>query len=201
MKPKGRNEPEAHDDVAGCSSHNITEASRTMIETDRLILRLMNETDIDDMLKIFTDRNVMRSFDLQSFSREQMEKWVNRNLDHQNKYGYGLFSVILKSNQELIGDCGLEHTEFEGKTCVEIGYDFLSKYRNQGYATEAAQAVRDYAIEKLNIDSRIICSFIRKNNRASQRVSEKISMQKVKEYRAYNIDRYLYAFSKEYFVA
>jgi len=171
-----------------------------MIETNRLTLRLMNEKDIDDMLKIFTDKNVMKSFSLQSFSREQMKKWVDRNLDHQNKYGYGLFSVILKSNQELIGDCGLEHTEFEEKPCVEIGYDFLSKYWNQGYATEAAKAVKDYAIGKSNIDAKVICSFIRRDNKASHRVSEKIGMQKVKEYKANNIDYYLYAFSKEYFV-
>jgi RimJ/RimL family protein N-acetyltransferase len=160
----------------------------------------MNENDIDDMLKIFTDKNVLKSFDLQSFSREQMKKWVDRNLDHQNRYGYGLFSVILKSNQELIGDCGLGHTEFEEKPCVEIGYDFSSKYWNQGYATEAAKAVKDYAIEKLNIDTKVMCSFIRRNNKASHRVSEKIGMQKVKEYKANNIDYYLYAFSKEYFV-
>ena len=57
-----------------------------MIETNRLILRLMNENDIDDILKIFTDKNVMKSFDLQSFDREQMKKWVDRNLNHQNKY-------------------------------------------------------------------------------------------------------------------
>ena len=160
----------------------------------------MNEHDIDDMLRIFTDKNVMKSFDLHSFSREQMRKWIDRNLDHQNKYGYGLFSVILKSNQELIGDCGVEHTEFEEKPCVEIGYDFLSKYWNQGYATEAAKAVTEFVIEELSIDSKILCSFIRKNNRASQHVSEKIGMQRIKEYKASNIDRYLYAFSKEYFI-
>lgn len=170
-----------------------------MIETDRLILRFMHEKDIDDLLRIFTDKNVMKSFDLQVFSREQMKEWVDRNLNHQNMYGYGLFSVILKSNQELIGDCGLEHTAFEGQPCVEIGYDFLSNYWNQGYATEAAKAVRDYAAEKLHIDSKSICSFIRKNNRASQRVSEKIGMQRIKEYKANDIDYYLYAFSKEYF--
>ena len=170
-----------------------------MIRTNRLTLRLMNEDDLDDMLKIFTDENVMKSFNLKSFSRVQMKKWVDRNLDHQKKYGYGLFSVILKSNQELIGDCGLEHTEFKEKPCVEIGYDFLSEYWNQGYATEAAKAVKEYATEKINIDRKLLCSFIRKNNAPSQRVSEKIGMQKVKEYKANNVDYYLYAFSKEYF--
>jgi Na+/phosphate symporter len=42
------------------------EVFEIMIETNRLILRLMNENDIDDILKIFTDKNVMKSFDLQS---------------------------------------------------------------------------------------------------------------------------------------
>ncbi len=73
----------------------LREVFKIMIETNRLFLRLMNENDIDDMLRIFTDKNVMKSFNLQSFSREQMKKWVDRNLNHQNKYGYGLFSVIL----------------------------------------------------------------------------------------------------------
>jgi RimJ/RimL family protein N-acetyltransferase len=160
----------------------------------------MNESDLDDILKIFNDKNVMKSFNSHPFSREQMQKWVDRNLGHQNKYGYGLFSVILKSNHELIGDCGLEHIEFEEKPCVEIGYDFLSKYWNQGYATEAAKAVKDYAVVKLNINPKHLCSLIRKNNKASQRVSEKIGMQKVKEYQAHGIDYYLYALSKEHFI-
>ncbi len=171
-----------------------------MIETDRLTLRLMKENDIYDMLKIFTDANVTKSFNMPPFNSTQMKAWINRNLDHQNKYGYGLFSVILKFNQELIGDCGLEHSTFEDKPCVEIGYDFLSKYWNKGYATEATKAVREYAIEKLNIDSMSICSFIRKNNIASQRVSEKVGMYRIKEYAVNDIDYYLYAFSREYFL-
>jgi ribosomal-protein-alanine N-acetyltransferase len=170
-----------------------------MIETRRLILRLMDENDFTAMLRIFTDTNVMKSFDMPVFSPSQMKAWIHRNLDHQKKYGYGLFAVILKCNQELIGDCGLEHTTFEDKPCVEIGYDLLSKYWNQGYATEAAKAVKKYAIAKLSIDLASLCSFIRKNNVASQRVSDKIGMQRIKEYKVKDTDYYLYAFSREYF--
>lgn len=172
----------------------------TVIETKRLILRLMDENDCTGMLRIFTDANVMKSFNMPAFSPAQMKAWIDRNLDHQKKYGYGLFAVIVKRNQELIGDCGLEHTTFEGKACVEIGYDLVSKYWNQGYATEAAYAVKEYATAELNIDPDTLCSFIRTNNRASQRVSDKIGMQKIKEYTVNDINYYLYAFSKEYFL-
>ncbi|MBA3045487.1 MAG: GNAT family N-acetyltransferase [Candidatus Thermoplasmatota archaeon] len=165
-----------------------------MIETERLYLRLMKESDTDDMLGIFNEPKLMKAFGFESFSREQMIRWVSRNLQYQEKYGYGLFSVILKSNGKLIGDCGLECTTFEGNECIEIGYDFSSVYWNQGYATEAASAVRDFSINDLNIDSRLLCSFIRKINAPSIRVSQKIGMKKTKEYSQNGIEYYLYQF-------
>jgi RimJ/RimL family protein N-acetyltransferase len=90
---------------------------------------------------------------------------------------------MLKSNNLSIGNCGLEHTHFNEIPCVEIGYDFLSDYWNQGYANEAAIAVRDYALNVLGIDSGSLCSFIRNSNDASRRVSEKIGMKPIYEHR------------------
>ncbi len=155
----------------------------------------MDENDYEFVLKLFSDTNVLNAFNLKSFTKEQMKRWLDRNLEHQQEYGYGLFSVILKSNNEVIGDCGLEHTAFEGNPCVELGYDFLSQYWNKGYATEAALAVRYYANEVLKIEDSSLCSFIRKNNVASQRVSEKIGMRKKKEYTNYGLEYFLYSFS------
>ena len=121
------------------------------LETPRLSLRLMRLSDIDRLLGIFGDPLVMASFNTTPFNRDQMSNWVQRNLDHQEVHGYGLFSVILKSEKILIGDCGLEHMEVEGEQATELGYDFNSNYWNQGYATEAGQAVRDYAFDVLHI--------------------------------------------------
>ena len=114
----------------------------TVLETKRLTLRPMQAADIDALLVIFTDLQVMAAFDEEPFNREQMSRWLGRNLDHQDEYGYGLFSVILKANGLLIGDCGLEVMEVDGMQVAELGYDFRSDYWNQGYATEAASAVR-----------------------------------------------------------
>jgi RimJ/RimL family protein N-acetyltransferase len=157
----------------------------------------MKQNDLDAITAIFSDKNVLKAFNLKSFSDEQIKRWLTRNLEHQEKYGYGLYSVVLKTNNMVIGDCGLEHTDFKGTPCVEIGYDFLSKYWNQGYASEAASAIRDHAVKVLKIDSGSLCSFIRKNNLASQRVSEKIGMHKILEYSQNGIDYYLYAFSEK----
>jgi RimJ/RimL family protein N-acetyltransferase len=135
----------------------------------------MHSSDIDDLLKIFGDSEVMAAFDNAVFNREQMERWVQRNIEHHNLHGYGLFSVILKSEGTLIGDCGLEHMEVEGEFATELGYDFRKDYWNQGFATEAASAVRDYAFKILKLPSLI--SIIRVGNEASKRVSEKIGMR------------------------
>jgi RimJ/RimL family protein N-acetyltransferase len=108
-----------------------------------------------------------------------MEEWVQRNLDHQEQYGYGLFSVILKANGELVGDCGLEHMELDGLPEVEIGYDFLSAYWCRGLATEAAESIRDFAFEQLGLQR--VISLIQPDNVASARVAEKIGMTKEKE--------------------
>ena len=165
--------------------------SKLQLETPRLYLRLMHLSDIDDLLKIFADPKVMASFGSAPFNREQMEHWVQRNLEHQILHGYGLFSVILKSEGILIGDCGLEHLEMEGGLATELGYDFRSDYWNQGFATEAASAVRDYAFNVLHLPSLI--SLIRVGNEGSKRVSKKIGMRFVVEITRNGIQYWKYA--------
>ena len=161
----------------------------SQLETKRLLLRPMLETDIDALHLIFTDPNVMAAFDHPPFDREQMQRWLQRNLDHQNQFGYGLFSVIHKETGTLIGDCGLEQMEDMG--AAELGYDFRSEYWNQGYASEAAIAVRDYAFHVLKLPQLI--SLIREGNLASKRVAEKVGMTLAEEFTRYGIQYWKYS--------
>jgi RimJ/RimL family protein N-acetyltransferase len=156
----------------------------------------MQSSDIDDLLKIFGDPQVMASFSGATFNREQMELWTHRNIDHQIQHGYGLFSVLLKSEGLLIGDCGLEHMKLDGDQVTELGYDFRSDYWNQGFATEAATAVRDYAFNVLNLPRLI--SLIRVGNAASRRVSEKIGMRFVAEITRNGVSYWEYAVDSEF---
>jgi ribosomal-protein-alanine N-acetyltransferase len=170
--------------------------SDLQLETPRLCLRLMQSSDIDDLLKIFGDPQVMASFGGATFNREQMELWTHRNIDHQIQHGYGLFSVLLKSEGLLIGDCGLEHMKLDGDQVTELGYDFRSDYWNQGFATEAATAVRDCAFNVLNLPRLI--SLIRVGNAASRRVSEKIGMRFVAEITRNGVSYWEYAVESEF---
>jgi len=162
--------------------------NKSQIETKRLILRPMLGSDFDALLLIFTDPKVMAAFDHPPFTHEQMKRWMNRNLDHQIKFGYGLFSVILKESGELIGDCGLEVMDDMG--AAELGYDFRRDFWNQGYATEAATAVREHAFDVLKLPQLI--SLIRVGNLASKRVAEKVGMMLEEEFTRHDIQYWKY---------
>jgi RimJ/RimL family protein N-acetyltransferase len=172
--------------------HILSEDKRRL-ETKRLVLRPMLATDIDWLHLIFTDAKVMAAFNHDPLTREQMQRWLQRNLDHQNEYGYGLFSVILKETGMLIGDCGLE--QMEDMQAAELGYDFRSDFWNQGYATEAATAVRDYAFDVLKLPCLI--SLIRVGNLASKHVAEKVGMSLAEEFTRYGIQYWKYSLSNK----
>jgi RimJ/RimL family protein N-acetyltransferase len=142
--------------------------------TGSLVLRPMKKSDIEDYVRIFADPKVIASFDVPSFNRRQLEQWIQRNLTHQDKFGYGLFSVILKINSLLIGNCGLQRMKIGGVEIIELGYEFHSDSWNKRHATEAASAVRDFAFHQSHLTR--LTSLVREGNLAAARVSEKIGM-------------------------
>src|SRR3989442_13833959 len=101
----------------------------------------MKTSDIEDFVRMFADPKVMASFDVASFDRSELEQWIQRNLTHQDNFGYGLFSVILKINGLLIGNCGLQSMEIGGGQAVALGFEVSSGYWNEGDATEAVGGV------------------------------------------------------------
>jgi RimJ/RimL family protein N-acetyltransferase len=145
-----------------------------VLHSARLTLRTMTIEDVEPLMAVFTDPMVMASFGGGSFDREQMERWVARNLAHQEEHGYGLFTVVHRGDAVIIGDCGLEHMDVEGSAEIELGYDLRSDYWGRGLATEAAITVRDHAVRELGVERLI--SLIRPDNAASCRVAEKIGM-------------------------
>jgi len=94
-------------------------------------LRLMVAADLDHLLGIFGDPAVMAAFREPPLDREQARRWLERNLHHQREHGYGRFAACLKTDDRLIGDCGLELMEMSGERVAELGYDFRSDCWNR----------------------------------------------------------------------
>jgi RimJ/RimL family protein N-acetyltransferase len=104
--------------------------------------------------------------------------------------------MVLKETGDLIGDCGLIRQEIEGEWLVEIGYHVRRDHWKRGFASEAAQACRDYGFSRLNVDRLI--SLIRPENMPSRRVAEKNGMKVWKEVTWQGLRHLVYAVERSH---
>ena len=149
------------------------------IETRRLVLRDFVEADLDALAVLMANADFMR-FSSGAFSREETERFLFDRVIVPARAGLpSLFAVIVRVEKRLIGYCGFFRQVVDEVNEIEIGYRLDPVYWNRGLATEAAQAVRDYAFEKLKL-KRVI-SLIHPDNHASRRVAEKNAMTLEKE--------------------
>lgn len=139
-----------------------------ILETQRLKLRQLAETDFDAWGAILRDPEVMYAYE-HGFSDGEVRQWLDRQQQRYEKYGFGLWAVIEKSSGELIGDCGITMQDWNGREVPEIGYHLRRDKWHRGYATEAAVACREYAFITLGFQE--VYSIIRENNLPSQRVA------------------------------
>lgn len=84
----------------------------------------------------------------------------------------GRYGIELKSEGKLIGNISLRLDEKAGR--AELGYTVNARYHKQGYATEAAAALRDLATNLPGITT--LAAQTLEDNRASQRVLQKLGM-------------------------
>ena len=172
---------------------------KCILETERLILREMTEEDIPALSTFLGDPEVMYAYE-HGFDMEEVRDWCIRQMKRYEKDGFGLWAVIRKSDGKLIGDCGITMQD-TGQGCMkeEIGYHLIKECWHQGYATEAAQAVKAYAFDVLGISE--VCSIIRDTNLASQKVAIRNGMKKcgesIRHYRGIDMPHYRYAVRKE----
>lgn len=146
-----------------------------VMETARLRLRWMRVDDFPFVRSMLSDPVVMAAWE-HPFSEEESRLWMARQLSRYTAYKrrFGLWGVIRKSDGAFIGQCGLTLQEAEGKELLEAGYVFAKEAWHQGYAIEAAQAVRDYAFQRLSAPA--LHAIIRDTNEASRRVAERLGM-------------------------
>lgn len=139
-----------------------------ILETERIYFREMQQSDFASLCKIMQDEDTMYAYE-GAFSDNEVHEWLDRQIARYQKWGFGLWAVILKETDEMIGQCGLTLQTWKDDEVLEIGYLFERSYWHQGYATEAAKACKKYAFERLNATQ--VCSIIRDTNIASQNVA------------------------------
>ena len=144
-----------------------------ILETKRLRLREITQTDYKALSQILQDEETMYAYE-GAFSDKEVQEWLDRQIRRYKKWGFGLWAVILKETGDFIGQCGLTMQPWKDQEVLEIGYLFQCTHWHKGYATEAAKACKKYAFEVLKAPE--VCSIIRNTNIPSQKAALRIGM-------------------------
>jgi ribosomal-protein-alanine N-acetyltransferase len=141
------------------------------LETERLLLRRLNENDVKEVLALRGNPETMK------FIPKPLAKTKEDALAHIamiedkiiNNIGIN-WGITIKGNPKIFGIIGI-YKFYPENHRAEIGYMSLPKFNGQGYITEAIKTVVAYGFEQLNLHS--IEAIIDPENSASERVLQK----------------------------
>jgi RimJ/RimL family protein N-acetyltransferase len=166
------------------------------LESARLVLRRVAPDDLPFFIRIHALPEVAEALYPEGRPRtpEEAATWLQRTLASYAEFSLGHLAVQRKADAALIGRCGL--TELVVETAAtehglrkgwfgrerappgialtfeyELGFTFDPAAWGQGFATEAARCVRDYARDVLQLSYAV--SAIRPHNARSRRVAER----------------------------
>lgn len=92
-----------------------------ILETERLFLRRMSQSDFKALCRIMQDEETMYAYE-GAFSDAEVQEWLDRQILRYDKWGFGLWAVVLKETDEMIGQCGLTMQPWKDGEVLEIGY-------------------------------------------------------------------------------
>lgn len=119
------------------------------LETDRLYLRPLVQTDFEHLCLLDTNPTVRAFFPEGALIPAQIQTELDRHLKGWQNLGFGIFALIHKERQSFMGRCGFAQLR---NGTVEMGYLLLPDYWGQGYATEAAQALLAWGFDHIPTD-------------------------------------------------
>ena len=141
-------------------------------ETNRLIVRNWNTSDIEEYAHIVSDPDVMKFIgNGKSQNFEEAESYVKRCITSIAKQGWARFAIEIKKTGELAGFCGFAHYNNE----LDFGWRYAKRFWGKGYGTEAAEIVLDLGIRKFNFP-RIVC-ITYPENKGSIKIIKRIGME------------------------
>ena len=90
-----------------------------ILETKRLRLREITQTDYKALSQILQDEETMYAYE-GAFSDKEVQEWLDRQIRRYKKWGFGLWAVILKETGDFIGQCGLTMQPWKDQEVLDI---------------------------------------------------------------------------------
>jgi ribosomal-protein-alanine N-acetyltransferase len=167
------------------------------LSTERLILRKMTEKDAKALFQIWSDDEVTKYMNMNSFMNIDQTLYMVDFLNNLFKKKEGIrWGIFRKNDDTLIGTCGF-NTWIKRSSRGEIGYELGQKYWGNGYATEALKEVIRFGFEETLLNR--VEAFVVPEASRSIKVLEKLGFKKEGTLREYGFwsnrywDEYIYS--------
>ena len=146
-----------------------------LLRTERLILREFVKEDWRAVYAYQNDPRYLEFYEWDHRTELDVKSFVQMFLDWQQETPRTRFqlAIVLPSTNKLIGNVGIRKREVKAYQ-AELGYELDPHEWGNGYATEAATAMLQFAFEQLRLH-RVWAQCIA-NNHNSVRVLEKLGL-------------------------
>jgi RimJ/RimL family protein N-acetyltransferase len=146
-----------------------------VLETRRLVLRLLSTEDAAFLLELLNEPSFLRYIGDKGVRTEaDARRYVETGpLASYERFGFGLWRVELKESGEPIGMCGL--VKRDALPDVDVGFAFLPRFWSRGYAFESASAVLAHARDAFGLKR--LLAITAPDNGASIRLLEKLGFR------------------------
>ena len=155
--------------------------SNVILETDRLILRAWEITDLDDFFEYASVEGVGEKAGWEHHKSKDKSLEILKMFIEEKK----VFAIVLKENQKVIGSIGIEELseeldkDLDNLLGRELGYVLNKDYWNKGIMKEAVSKVVDYCFNTLKLNFLMASYF--NYNIASKRVLENLNFKFYKD--------------------
>lgn len=145
-----------------------------VLETERLVLRRITPDDATDIFAIFSNPDVTRYYDLDTFTRPAQAKDLIHRHEVQFEKDAGIrWGIALKDAPRLIGTAGVGWQRWNFSAI--LGYELAREHWNRGIMTEAIRTMAGYIFNKAGMNR--IQATTEIENAASVRVLEKLGFR------------------------
>lgn len=154
------------------------ESQQLPIETERLLLRAFEPSDLDALAALHGDEDLVRWIPWGPRTREEVEEVLERKVAatdfRATPNGLGI-AVCRRGSRDLIGDFMLVNAS-SGDRGAEIGFMLAAEDQGRGYAVEASRAILELAFGRLDLHR--VFARLEPRNAASAAVLERLGMRR-----------------------
>ncbi|MEZ4858090.1 MAG: GNAT family N-acetyltransferase [Flavobacteriaceae bacterium] len=169
------------------------------LETPRLLIRALQETDVEGMFALDSNAKVHRYLGNNPIdSIEKAAETISLVRNQYKEYGIGRWAMIEKASGQFMGWTGFKlnieplfgHTHF-----IDLGYRLREEFWGKGYAYESAVVCMDYAVKHWDFDP--IHAMAMTTNEASVKIlHKKIGMREIGIFEGHGAPCYFYEITK-----